>query len=270
MTPSRRQRTLGLTALLAHALTAAGCESDEPVRCRYVGQTALVENAATQVISTPGLALAGSYANLFTAGGSPTSEDLFRVAFNDQDQGEVSYYYVVKSLGGRRELGPTSSIRNAYEAGDARRTWSVSTDPINASRFYVSKFPSVKSTEHIHVIRLAEMYLIRAEARARQGNLSGAVDDYNVLRTRAGLAPHVLGVNVVATETDVLNAIWRERRVELAFEGDRWPDLVRTGQVVSVMTAHNGNAFPSGQALFPIPKAEIDVTQGSLTQNPGY
>jgi hypothetical protein len=231
------------------------------------GNWAAVEAAASTVINTPGAALATSYASLF--GVNPTSEDIFRVAFNDQDQGSVSYYYMVKSLGGRRELAPTADLRAVYETGDLRYDWSVQTDPINSSRYYASKFPSVGSTEHLHVIRLAELYLIRAEARARQGNLAGAVDDYNALRVRAGLQPHVLGVDVT-DETSVLAAIWQERRVELAFEGDRWSDLVRTGEVVAIMTVHNGNPFPAFQALLPIPQEEIDVTQGTLAQNPGY
>ena len=231
---------------------------------------AAVEAQATAVINTTGLSLAPSYADLFSMQGGTTSEDIFRVAFGDQDQGSISYYYVVKSLGGRRELAPTADIRGAYETGDARADWSVKTDPDNDERYYASKFPSVSSTEHIHVIRLAEIYLIRAEARARQGNLAGAVDDYNVLRARAGLPPHVLGVDVVAAEQNVLDAIWQERRVELAFEGDRWPELVRTGRVDAVMTLHNGSDFPDHQQLFPIPQAEIDVTGGQLTQNPGY
>lgn len=228
---------------------------------------AAVEEATDSVFARTELALAPAYADLFGTGETP--EDIFRVAFNDQDQGSVSYYYMVKSLGGRRELAPTSDIRGAYEAGDARRDWSVKTDPINASRFYASKFPSVSSTEHIHVIRLAEVFLTRAEARARQGNLAGAVDDYNRLRARAGLAAHVLGVDVT-TEAEVLSAIWQERRIELAFEGDRWSELVRTGRVVDVMTVHNGNTFPAFQSLYPIPQEEIDVTQGQLSQNPGY
>jgi hypothetical protein len=228
---------------------------------------AAVENEANKVIGRSDISLAPSYADLFGTGETP--EDIFRVAFNDQDQGSVSYYYMVKSLGGRRELAPTSDVRNAYEPGDARYDWSIKTDPINAARYYAAKFPSVSSIEHIHVIRLAEVYLIRAEARARQGNFAGAVDDYNQVRVRAGLAPHTFGVEVTDGAT-VLAAIWQERRVELAFEGDRWSDLVRTGQVVGVMTAHNGNTFPGFQSLFPIPQEEIDVTQGQLSQNPGY
>ncbi len=61
----------------------------------------------------------------------------------------------------------------------------------------------------------------------------------------------------------MLAAIDTERRLELAFEGDRWPDLVRTGQAVAVL------GIPEFQTLFPIPQAERDVAPG-LTQNPGY
>jgi hypothetical protein len=114
----------------------------------------------------------------------------------------------------------------------------------------------------MHVIRFAEVLLIRAEALARQNDLVGAVDSYNQLRARAGLAGHTLGAEVT-TQADVLAAIELERRRELAFEGDRWPDLVRAGRAVEVL------GIPEFQTLFPIPQAEIDVAPG-LTQNPGY
>jgi hypothetical protein len=82
---------------------------------------------------------------------------------------------------------------------------------------------------------------------------------------RAGLEPHVFGVDV-STKDQVLNAIWHERRVELAFEGDRWPDLVRTGQAVSVLELPENQAY---QTLYPIPARERTVAPG-ITQNPGY
>ena len=240
------------------------------------GDWSAVEAAATSVLTMPGYGLALAYSDLFHPTGANTTEDIFRLRFTDQDAFWAGYYYLVKTLGGRYEVGPTASIRNAYETGDARRTWTIKTDPARATRFYAAKFPTPTGTEHPHVIRLAEVYLIRAEARARQGvDLAGAVDDYNRLRTRAGLAAHVLGVNVV-TAADVLAAIDRERRVELAFEGDRWPDLVRSGQAIAVMTAHKApQPFAQHQILYPIPQNEIDVTIGPngqprLTQNPGY
>jgi hypothetical protein len=67
----------------------------------------------------------------------------------------------------------------------------------------------------------------------------------------------------VSSQDDVLAAIDHERRLELAFEGDRWPDLVRTGRAVPVL------GIPAFQTLFPIPQSERDVAPG-LTQNPGY
>ena len=113
-----------------------------------------------------GYALATAYSDLFDPTGGDTPEDIFRVRFTDQDANSIGYYFTVKSLGGRYEVAPTVSIRNAYEVGDQRRTWSIRTDPVRATRFYVSKYPTVAGTEHPHVIRLGEVLLIRAEARA--------------------------------------------------------------------------------------------------------
>jgi starch-binding outer membrane protein, SusD/RagB family len=230
------------------------------------GRWDLADAAATAMLGMPGYALAATYPELFSPTGGNTAEDIFRVRFTDQDANSIGYYFTIKGLGGRYELAPTSNIRNGYEPGDARRTWSIKVDPNRATRFYISKFPTVAGTEHPHVIRLAEVYLIRAEARAMQGNLAGAVGDYNVLRVRAGLAPHVLGVDVLATQDAVLAAVRKERRLELAFEGDRWPDLVRSNLAVSVMALSDR----PGQVLFPIPQSERDVTTPPLDQNPGY
>jgi hypothetical protein len=227
------------------------------------GDWAAVEAAATSVLTRPGYSLP-PYADLFSATGGNTPEDIFRVRFTDQDANSIGYYYTVKPLGGRYEVAPTADLRAAYEAGDARRAWSIKND--RPTRFYASKFPTTAGTEHPHVIRLAELYLISAEARARQGvDLAGAVSDYNQLRTRAGLPAHVLGVNVI-TQQEVLDAIDHERRIELAFEGDRWPDLVRSNRAVSVM----GLLGREGQQLYPIPQSERDVTTPPLEQNPGY
>ena len=115
-------------------------------------------------------------------------------------------------------------------------------------------------------MRLAELYLIRAEARAQQGKLtgtSGAIADISVLRTRAK-APAV----TVSAQADVLLAIERERVYELAFEGQRWYDLVRTGRAQAVMSAFTPN-WNSRYEPWPIPQREIQQNP-SLTQNPGY
>ncbi len=256
----------GVRALRARVLLYRA--SPGPTGSNASGTWAEVEAAAASVIGmTSSYGLAAGYSDLFGPTGGNTSEDIFRVRFTDQDANSIGYYFRMKSIGGRYELAPTASIRNAYEAGDERGTWSVKPAPDQDDpRFYISKFPTVAGTEHPHVIRLAEIYLIRAEARAMQGNFAGAVDDYNLLRVRAGLASHVLGVDVLATEADVMAAVRRERRVELAFEGDRWPDLVRSNLAVSVM----GLDDRPFQVLYPIPQSERDVTTPPLEQNPGY
>ena len=100
------------------------------------------------------------------------------------------------------------------------------------------------------------MLLIRAEALARQNDLVGAVDTYNLIRERAGLPPHTLG-NEVTTQEDVLAAIDLERQLELAFEGDRWPDLVRTGRAVEVMR------WPSTRPSIRSPRRRSTWRRGS-------
>jgi hypothetical protein len=135
---------------------------------------------------------------------------------------------------------------------------------------YGSKYRSIVGTEYFPVLRFAEMILTRAEALARLGQLSEAVDEYNRVRERAGLPDDILGVTVIgpgattlSTQDQVIARILNERRLELAFEGDRWPDLVRTGLATTVM------GISAQATLYPIPQREVDVAPG-ITQNPGY
>lgn len=197
-----------------------------------------------------------AYPDLFTPTGTDTPEDIFRVAFTPVQFNEMGYYYLGS---GRRELQPSKDLNAAYETGDVRKPWTI--QPRGSRNLQGTKFPTTTGAEHLHVIRLAEVVLIRAEALARLGQLAAAVDEYNKVRIRAGLAPHVLGVDVT-TQADVLAAITKERRLELALEGDRWPDLVRQGLATSVL------GITQNQTLFPIPAN--DVSTAGLTQNPGY
>ncbi|MFL5614423.1 MAG: RagB/SusD family nutrient uptake outer membrane protein [Gemmatimonadaceae bacterium] len=196
------------------------------------------------------------YPDLFTPTGTSTSEDILRVAFTPVQYNEMGYYYLGA---GRRELQPTASLNSAYEAGDVRKAWTV--QPRGSRNLQGTKFPTTVGAEHLHVIRLAEVILIKAEALARLNQLPASVAEYNKVRVRAGLAPHVLGVNVT-TQADVLTAIEKERRLELALEGDRWPDLVRLGEAAAV------RGIPAWRTVFPIPAS--DVAAAGLTQNPNY
>jgi hypothetical protein len=169
----------------------------------------------------------------------------------------------------------TNNIVSSFEAGDNRKTnWVDST--VSGSKFYrINKYKIYTAAtagagnEFNVVLRLAEQYLIRAEARAEQSNLSGAAADVNVIRTRAGLAD--LTASVSSSSTGLLAAIAQERKVELFGEyGHRWLDLLRTGKANSVLSLLKPSTWNATRSvLFPIPDAQRFLN-GALTQNQGY
>jgi tetratricopeptide (TPR) repeat protein len=201
------------------------------------------------------------FGNLFTANGTDTGEDIFRVSFTAAEYNELGYYWL---YAGRTEVRPTKELASTFKAGDLRAPYTFGPRTSGSSQLQATKWPTTIGAEHPHVIRLAEVVLIKAEALARLNRLPEAVDEYNKVRIRAGLPKHILGVDVT-TQADVLAAIMLERRHELAFEGDRWPDLVRAGLAGTVKDLAN-----PGFVLFPIPSREITTTNGNVTQNPGY
>ncbi len=202
-----------------------------------------------------------AYADLFSTTGTNTAEDIFRVSFVVAQNNSLGNWYIAS---GRGEVSPTQDLVNAYSAGDVRKAWSVRATNNTNHPLEGRKYSTTAGTEHVHVIRLAELVLMKAEILARQGNLDAAVAEYNKVRIRAGLAKHVLGTDV-KTAADVLAAIIAERRLELALEGDRWHDLNRLGTAAAV----KGFTNRSYQTKFPIPLRDIN-TSPQLTQNPGY
>lgn len=233
-------------------------------------QNWVAAEAAAEAVVAIGYELATNYRDLFTAEGQDTPEDIFRVSFTAQEFTNLPYYYLSGLVGGRREISPSAAHAAAYEAGDLRRAWSISFD--SRGRRYGSKYPDAEGAEDLHIIRFGEVLLNKAEAEARQGKLTEAVASYNLVRARAGLAAHVLGVtdvdpgvgvNPLDTQQEVLNEIYDERRFELAMEGFRWPDLVRLGLAPQLL------GIPAFRMLFPVPERELDVAP-NLTQNPGY
>ena len=217
------------------------------------------EAAAEQVLAL-GYELAPDYEDLFSVDGAETTEDIFKVAFTPVEFSLLGFYYRARGDGGRQEVAPSATLQALYTTDDARRTWNIA---FRGTRRFGGKWPTGAGDEDIHVIRLAEVLLIKAEAEARQNKLAEAIASLNPIRQRAGLAPlDAAGM----THDQVLDAIILERRLELAMEGDRWPDLARRG---SVLTELQITDRPE-QRLFPIPLNEIDVTNPPLQQNPGY
>lgn len=160
------------------------------------------------------------------------------------------------------------SLANAFEAGDKRRTsWvdSVMSGSTTIYRINKSKLATATAGNEYNVIlRLAELYLVRAEAHAQLEHLEAAAKDINAVRTRAGL-----GNTTAATQDALLAAIAQERKLELFGEfGHRWFDLKRTGKVDQVIGAIKANWVPTA-ALLPIPATEI-ARNRALEQNDGY
>jgi hypothetical protein len=123
----------------------------------------------------------------------------------------------------------------------------------------------------MYMIRLADILLLRAEAYNAKGDVTNAAALVNTVRTRVGLA-----ATTAANQADMTLAIEKERRLELAFEGQRWFDLVRTGRALAVMNAQKdagGNNLNYNvkeyQLLYPVPQTQLDLNP-FLQQNPGY
>jgi len=225
--------------------------------------------AEAESVAAMGYSLAPNYADLFTQDGQATPEDIFVLQFTPVDFQLLGYYYRAKgTAGGRREIGPTPTLIQQYAPGYTGTPASyVTTDlrgqhniSFQINTVYGSKWPTGIGGEDFHVIRFAEVLLIKAEAEAQQGKLAEADSSVNAVRARAGLA----SLNLVALgQPASIDSILHERLLELVFEGDRWPDLVRTGKAVATL------AIPAFQQLYPIPLKELDVAPG-LVQNSGY
>jgi len=172
---------------------------------------------------------------------------------------------------------PTYSLSpflvQAFDSGDLRKSHWVGTVNIRGTTYtYPYKYKNGlfsnpnNTTEDLMVIRLAEIYLIRAEARAQQGDLAGAMQDVNVVRGRAGL-----GAATAGSLTEAMGAILHERQTELFTEwGHRWFDLKRTDSINAVLGREKPWWPADGHAaLYPIPYKEL-LYNPNLTQNPGY
>ena len=173
-----------------------------------------------------------------------TQEDIFMIQVN-ATQG-VNDFNTFFSLNGRGDIGITNNHVALYEAGDQR----LSLIDVDVT----TKFDNAYG--NVHISRLAEMYLTRAESNFRLGSAVGAtaLDDINKIRNRVGL-PSLL----VVTLANIL----KERRLELAFEGFALHDAKRLQNNVGALP------FNSTKLIYPIPDREIRVNS-SLVQNAGY
>ncbi|RXG12905.1 RagB/SusD domain-containing protein [Leeuwenhoekiella aestuarii] len=157
-----------------------------------------------------------------------------------------------------------------WESGDLRQeNWIGSFSSAAETYYYPYKYKirydasAGALTEYSMIMRLAEQYLIRAEARTRQGKPEAAVADLNAIRERAGL--EALVYTPALTQEQLLEELMQQRDRELFSEwGHRWLDLKRTGQALEVL-----DGIQETDLLYPIPEDEL-LKNPNLTQNAGY
>ncbi|MGV9004424.1 RagB/SusD family nutrient uptake outer membrane protein [Flavobacterium sp.] len=173
------------------------------------------------------------------------------------------------------EVGPPplSALRTnfmaAFEVGDQRKdAWIGSVTDGSSTWYYPSKYKAGAtgvSSEYSVVFRIAELYLIRAEARAHNGDLIGSREDLNIVRQKA-----VLLASTATTESELLTAILQERRVEFFTEfGHRFFDLKRYGLLQTTLSPLKPG-WDATAILFPIPATELSLNPNLLPQNIGY
>jgi hypothetical protein len=232
----------------------------------YTKQWALAEQYAAQVIGDlQNYALVTPYSAFFAKNAVATNESVFELAYTASNTNNHSNWWLPPALGGRREWAPSDvlvALLNNPAVGGNRSALIAQTAPPGNLWYGKLYYRTPVGTDPAYVIRIAELYFIRSEARAQQGNLTGALSDLNAVRSRAGIAPAT-----ASTLNDILLALEKERQVEFPFEADRWFNLVRTDRAQTVLSLPDKHLY-----LFPIPYNEtlVDPQLAGANANPGY
>lgn len=237
----------------------------------------------TATVTGLGYQLLADFGHLWDGQHENSSEAIFELNFSDWATGGNWGSSMFYGTDWKKFNTPSNDLIAAYDAeGDAVRKaatiffadvtgkWSDRYHPL--TRFpFAYKMRRTDASENVIVYRLADVLLLRAEALNETGDAAAARALVNQVRSRVGLAP--------ATASDQASlrlAIEKERRLELAFEGHRWFDLLRTGRAIEVMKAvkdGNGAGLNYGitetSLIWPVPQGEIDKNE-NLEQNPGY
>lgn len=222
------------------------------------------EAEATAVISSGAYSLTTNLANVFL---NNSNETIWQVSLAGLTTPQTVLGSDWLPAGTTPNLVLYDTLANTFEANDQRKVnWTKSITYISKNYLYPFKYKvktTTTGTEYPIIFRLGELFLTRGEARAQQNNLSGAQQDLNAIRNRAGL------LNTTATtQPELLAAFEHERWVELFTEGDRWFNLKRIKKAPAVLSLIKP-AWKDFQQLYPIPQNDI-TGNPNLKDNPGY
>lgn len=234
----------------------------------YSGANAEAANEASAVLNqTTVFSLTGTVSQVFLINSKETIWQLkSEVAGQNTHEAEI---FVFKS-GPPTLTALHDDFVTSFGMNDLRKTnWIKSVTNGSSTWFHANKYREAEFTatskEYSIIFRLAEQYLIRSEARARQGDLIGAKEDLDVVRHRAGLAN-----TTAVTQEEILAAILQERKWEFFTEhGHRFFDLKRFDKIDAVLSASKPG-WESTDRLLPIPQSELSANPNLRPQNPGY
>lgn len=208
---------------------------------------------ADRVISSGQFDLLTDFGQVFNQSEN-SKEDIFAIQITSQDGFNLlSNLYTGQLEGGIGEIGITDVHLTRYEMGDQRANlfyFDQQSSTLRSSKWRVR----ASRDGNVTIIRLAEMYLTRAEGRFRTGDAAGALEDINIIRNRAGL-PSLTNID--------LDIILNERFLELVFEGHQYRDTKRNRRQFGSLP------FDAPSLIYPIPQREMDVNK-ALVQNEGY
>jgi len=225
----------------------------------YQGNYPMADQLATDVISNSDYSLNTDFNDIYDIEGS--GESIFELQFQGVNGN------------GLTELLSVSPPEVSANYNDFFKDIDADDDPRSfrfydtGSVIYVDKYGTSDNDVEGNaiILKLSEMYLIRAEARARQTptNLTTALDDLNEVRTRSLPSQPILEADIPDYDAFV-DALIEERARELAFEGHRWFDIVRLGRAESLL------GIPAYRTVYPIPQREVSISKGVIVQNPQY
>jgi len=238
------------TALIGNAGAATKGAAQAMLARVYLQQQnfAGARDAANRVIMDGTFSLAPTFADVFN---DTSPEQIFKIVVTDQDGvNNLNTFYASNRNSGRGDIRIQTKFLDLYGTTDVRGSFITRVN----NNVFTSKFNDLYGD--VPVVRLAEMYLARAEANLRLTTSVGATPLADVNRIRARSRATQLTAVTLA-------AILLERRLELAFEGQQVADIKRTAGTVG------STAFNANNLVLPVPQREID-TNKSLVQNPGY
>lgn len=234
----------------------------------YNKQWEEARDAATSVIDQSGqYSLAAPFSSWFQSGVTQVEESIFEIAFSAQNENGLRTTMSLLARGGEYRYRPIDALVTTLknpETGGGRLALLDSATQSGTTLYAGALYYRSPATDPSYVLRIAEQYLIRAEARAQLDDLDGALEDLNLIRERAGLAD-----SEAVTKDEILAAILAERRLEFLWEAHRYFDLARTGTLKDEIGKLKPNlVIEDKHLLLPIPSNEVIL--GGLTQNPGY